>query len=245
MSAQDWKPPPNADPSSILHSAVEDRREGRFARALAKHVWYHNNAVRLEPSQFGVRLSFALGYWMDLAQDYQDAKTALIEVRNETEQAFSKKLTHDLFIDLAAINNRLDEQHRTVEIFKRVVNVDEQQAATFYRWAEKALVSAGCYKVCAPFLKPSSSVNLAIQVYRKELSFENSGITVRGHMVPKRARRSFLKNIATLSALLVHNNRADEARQVCEQACKVLEEETLCAELQAALAGQFPNSARR
>lgn len=245
MSAQDWKPPATPDPSSILHSAVGDRREGRFAQALAKHVWYHNNAVRLEPSQFGVRLSFALGYWMQLSQEYPEALAALIQTRDEAERAFLEKSSPGLFMDVAALNSHLDQQHLTVELFERIALADESNAASIYHLAEDYLVAAGRYDACRPYLQLVPRMERAVECYRRQLSFENSGLSVRGVSTPKLARRNFVYDIATFAALLVHHDRATEARQACEQATEVLQDEHPCEELAAALEGIFPSSDRK
>ena len=51
-----WKPADYQNLESIHTEACEDRRAGRYAEALAKRVWYHENAI-----DSPVRLSFALG----------------------------------------------------------------------------------------------------------------------------------------------------------------------------------------
>src|SRR5687767_3976644 len=76
-------PPENPESSAILREAQADAREKKFEQALAKHVWYHRNALKHQPAQSGVRLSFALSYWKGLADAYQPAFAKLIEVRDE------------------------------------------------------------------------------------------------------------------------------------------------------------------
>ena len=44
--APEWSPPPNPDPEVILEEARADAAAGRNEDALAKYVWFHNNAVR-------------------------------------------------------------------------------------------------------------------------------------------------------------------------------------------------------
>src|SRR5262245_14212562 len=78
-----WKPPANPDPSKILAEAQADARAGRNADALAKHLWFHNNALKIQSTLYGVRLSFALGSWMDLAMQYPPAMQALTRTRDQ------------------------------------------------------------------------------------------------------------------------------------------------------------------
>jgi hypothetical protein len=81
----EWAPPANPDPHKILDEAQDDARAGRYADALAKHVWFHENALKYEPSLAGVRLSFALGYWVAFGNSYPPALQKLKSIRDETD----------------------------------------------------------------------------------------------------------------------------------------------------------------
>ncbi|MFO1093722.1 MAG: hypothetical protein U0992_10475 [Planctomycetaceae bacterium] len=76
-----WQPPYDPDPSDILQEAVDDSRDGRSELALTKFLWFHGNALHYEPSLLGVRLSFALSYWLDFASEYKPAMDAYLRVR--------------------------------------------------------------------------------------------------------------------------------------------------------------------
>src|SRR6188508_1708481 len=112
-----WTPPANPDPSEILHSAARDTRAGSHAQALAKFLWFHNNALRHRPSLGGVRLSFALSYWTALASVYPPARGAFIRTRDEAEAAFRRDPSSlELFHDLAFFNERLGDGARTADL---------------------------------------------------------------------------------------------------------------------------------
>ena len=66
LHANEWSVPKNPDPEAILSEAIADRKAGLYKTALAKHIWFHENALSIQPSQYGVRLSFAISYWLDL-----------------------------------------------------------------------------------------------------------------------------------------------------------------------------------
>ena len=42
-----WTPSEHPDADAILHEAVSDARAGRYAVALAKHIWFHENRTPL------------------------------------------------------------------------------------------------------------------------------------------------------------------------------------------------------
>ena len=72
-SSDTWEPPSSPDPRDILGEARDDREHGRYELALEKHVWFHENALTFRPSLAGVRLSYALDDWLQLAARYPPA----------------------------------------------------------------------------------------------------------------------------------------------------------------------------
>jgi hypothetical protein len=105
-----WTPPAHPNPQAILQEAVEDRVAGRYEDALQKQLWFHKEAVKIQPALVGVRSSFALAYWAHLAAKYPPALEALKKVRAEAEQDVrAGREPVQAFGDVAAINNELDD----------------------------------------------------------------------------------------------------------------------------------------
>jgi hypothetical protein len=73
----------------------------------------------------GVRLSFALGYWLELAACYPEAMQALTAVRDRKAQALTGgKGSFELFHDVAAINGYLHAEPETVALFKQLHQIE-------------------------------------------------------------------------------------------------------------------------
>ena len=89
VAVAEWAPTEPINPSDILNSADEDRASGNYESALQKHLWYHRNALKHDGAQYGVRLSFALSDWADLASKYPPALTALLKERDNAESKVS------------------------------------------------------------------------------------------------------------------------------------------------------------
>jgi hypothetical protein len=161
-----WTPPEAPDPSEILDSAVADTRDGSHADALAKLLWFHHNALRYGAGLSGVRLSFALSYWLRLADLYSPARAAFLRTRDEAEAAFAADPTNfDLFHDLAYMNRYLGDEVRTADEFGRVARQCRAAAKSLYRVAERFLIAAGRYEECGPFLDPPQRLWLAREGY--------------------------------------------------------------------------------
>jgi hypothetical protein len=42
--SDEWTVPTDPDPQTILREAAENTRAGQYELALAKHIWFHENA---------------------------------------------------------------------------------------------------------------------------------------------------------------------------------------------------------
>jgi hypothetical protein len=71
------------DPKKMPREAGALMRQGRYADSLQKHLWFHDHALEHQQALAGVRLSFALAYWLELAACYPEAMQALTAVRVE------------------------------------------------------------------------------------------------------------------------------------------------------------------
>jgi hypothetical protein len=235
-----WTPPESPDPFEIHHSASEDARNGAFEDALAKQLWYHHNALRLAPSHTGVRLSFALGDWVKLGEVYPPARAALVRTRDDTEAAFAADPENfDLFHDLSSLNRELGDRPRTANIFTAVARRDPETAGRLYHVAEPSLIAAGCYAECGPFLDPVNRVAIAREAYTSMKVWEDEEPDGE-FQPPKHARTFFVRDAATLVALLVLNSRGGEVAKVRTEALAVVDDDEFRAMLDAAASGHLP-----
>jgi len=100
-------------------------KQGEYEKALERTLWFHDNALEHEPSMSGVRLSFAMGDWMDLAEKYPPALKAMQKVRDEkTLKLKSGEGNFNLFMDVNAFNRTLKEEDKTIALFRLL---DEKQ----------------------------------------------------------------------------------------------------------------------
>jgi len=241
MLSPTWTPPDDPNPSEILNSTVDDTRTGAYETALAKFLWFHKNAVRLEPGQSAVRVSFALGYWLELANVFPPARDAYIQTRDETESALRADWSNfDLFRDVAYLNRHLGDEIRTADLFAYVATRDHATAQRLYHVAERDLIAVGRYRDCGPFLDSPRRIELAAECYRMSRQFEESS-PQRKVPIPKLARKQYMQNVATLVALLALNDRKVEAHQTREDAYRVLDDDDFRAIMDAAMTGHLPD----
>lgn len=245
-SANEWTPPENPDLQEILNEAQADARRGKYELALAKHVWFHENALKYSPAMTGVRLSFALGYWHELGKVYPPALEKLKEIREETKKRImaddGKHVSFEDFHDLASLNRELGEESETVKVFKFVDEKNPKAAERVFGISEPALIKAKEYVLCGKYLWPEVSVSRALDIFKLDTELK---VEPQFAEVMKKSRdRRFIENGATLVALLVINDRKAEAEQTAAK-LKTVEadadfHEKLAAALDKALAGELP-----
>ncbi|WP_395742664.1 hypothetical protein [Prosthecobacter sp.] len=127
-----------------LQDAQALARAGEYEAALERHEWYHTNALRISPAQYGVRLSFALSDWKRLGEKYPPAMAALTALRDQgTQTVLTGKAPPELFHDVVSINHTLSADDASVKLFKKLDETQPAFAKQCFRFVQDALLSAG------------------------------------------------------------------------------------------------------
>jgi thiol-disulfide isomerase/thioredoxin len=240
--SSEWRPPENPNPGEILKEAKADTAAQRYPVALSKYVWYFENALKYDPAQTGVRLSFALGYWRELAASYPPALDALKLLRDEAEQRFDDGArTVHAVMEIAALNRVLNDDERTRLMFEAVAESDPATAKFVFAFVRPSLVKAKAYTLCGKFLDPQQDLErirkhrqLMIQVYReagKDPHIDMNAISTQ----------MFVEEVATLVALLVLNDRKQDAENIATTAKSEITDTSLHTIIDAALTGTLPD----
>ena len=212
-TSQRWTPPDHPSPQAILDEAKEDADAKRYENALAKHVWYHENALKLEPAQYGVRLSFALNAWVELGQLYPPALEKLRSIRDKDESGLQEgEISDGLFHDLAAINEYLGEDTKTAQLFVWLDQNKPDFAKSVYSVAQPSLIRAKKFDLCGKYLDPEASFKHMLELYK--VHKETGGASPFKSRMLEFGRKNFANSVATLVALLNLNGRRDEAAKI-------------------------------
>lgn len=204
-------------PSKVLEEARQLAAEGKYAEALEKHLWYHENALRIEPAQVGVRLSFALNDWIKLGEKYPKASEALVAIRDRNADRLSKgEGDVRLFQDTASINQYLGEPKRTVDVFKSKKAKNPALARQAYALAEEALVAAGEYKICSEYLTNPMQRLAELTNFRLALIGAKNG--------DPDADRIYADGVSRLIVVLARSGRTEEAENLRKNALATVDD---------------------
>ena len=236
----DWTPPENPDPQAILDEAQADMRARRYKTALAKHVWFHENALEIKPSLYGVRLSFALSYWLELAERHPPALSKLKEIRDQArENVLAGRDAREAFHDMAAINRYLEEHKATAELFETLDEKAPKTAKEVFGLAQPSLIRGKAYSLIGKYVSPDRDFAQMRTMYREDKKLADDRRFGTEHR--EFADKNFSNGSATLVAILAVNDRKEEAEAIAASARAELDDASFHAALDAALKGVVPD----
>jgi hypothetical protein len=135
--------------------AEQAARAGRHEQALREYVWLHHHGLEHDPGFYGVRLSFALGRWIELVAVYPPALIALEEIRNaKTQQLLQGEGNQETFHDVKAINRCLKEDQQTCRLFEHLEIQRPFLAGVCVRFAMDTILECGEPSLVQKYLSP-------------------------------------------------------------------------------------------
>jgi hypothetical protein len=213
--------------TQALEAARELAKQGNYEAALEKHVWFHDNALKIQPSYYGVRLSFALGDWVDLGNVYPKALQKLRSIRDQkTNLLLAGNTDRPLFHDVRSINDFLKDSSATVDLFKRIESANSDFASNIYDLADKALLEAREYALARKYLgDPEKRFATAQRYFEEGIEFAKTSIA------PDPARRAteqiFSEDVCLLIRILHHTGDAEVAARIQQAALEMFDDDKI------------------
>jgi len=220
--------------SAVLQMAIVDKGNGKFDESLAKLQWCFAG----EQGPRAVRTYVVLRAWADLAAQYPPALEALFQIRDEFESACRTSPGFQLFKDCASLNDHLNCDHRTTELFVEISKTDFHSASQFYHVAEKYLVRNGLFHICELFLECEGRVETLIRAFRISTEVEAEH-AIGPYQDLKISRQIFVDGISSLIALLVCTGRKKDATHVYARCQEVLDDLDFRSSMELAMTGVF------
>jgi hypothetical protein len=210
-----------------LQDTVALTRKGDYEEALKRHLWFHEHALEHQPSMYGVRLSFALSYWKQLGAVYPPAIEAMKRVRDESAARLEKGVRNaSLFHDVVSLNDSLEENARTVELFRKLDQDQPASAREYWRMASQQILQARAYDLAKKYV---GNLMAEYEQIKTKLDRMQSAIVGLGRQEALKANseRSFVDETLLLIDLAVALNDMNTARQIQSKALGVVYDERL------------------
>jgi len=179
------------DPGVVLKRGRDAFWAGRYKEALRDFIWFHENALEHDRAYYGVRLSFALGNWKDLADVYPPAMGALEKVRSRAISSLrTGNRDRQLFHDVVSINRELGRVRETYELFRELWQNHPELAKDWGHLAVESVVDAGDFKLASKCLPHPESYLLWLSDRVNE-DLEREGVPRR---TAARRREAYVHN---------------------------------------------------
>jgi tetratricopeptide (TPR) repeat protein len=217
----------SCDAKDQAESALDEARrlaaQGKFQEALEKHVWFHDHALEVRPSYYGVRLSYALSDWVELGKKYPKALETLKGIRDKkTSRLLAGEADRALFHDVESINDHLGESKATVDLFRKIEVARPGFAASVYDLADEALIAAGEYGLAKKYLGDPMT-RLAKAKRRFDEGIQYAKMSRSGDASRQAFESIFTDDIVRIITVLDKTGDSDKAREIQSKALAVLE----------------------
>jgi hypothetical protein len=192
---------------------------GKFKEALDKHLWFHE-ASREITGMGGVRLSYALDTWMELAEKYSPAMEALINLRNTSRDMLLKgNGTFDNFHDLFAINRVLGDSEDTFSVFVEIHNNYPEQAKRYYQVVEELIVEKKAYDICQCYITdPKKKYSQIQHMHEMNIKLIKNNPVMDNDEFREYTKESFVNGVCQLIEILLALHKNDLAKEIQKQA---------------------------
>ncbi len=217
------------DPNQVRDEANELRDKGEYQAALDRYLWYWNHALEYNRGLSGVRLSFLLSEWVELGRRYPAAKQALLDIRARDAQALLDGRGYfNLFMDLSSLNQYLQDENATYEVFMKLRQQDPALARQCFWAAQELLVKRGEYALCAEYLgDPEAAFNRIRLQWEMLKQSEQRWAQSSTASPPKTADRRFADQTCQLILILVKTGHQAEAERIRSQALALVNDPRL------------------
>lgn len=211
------------DAQARLNAARQMTQEGRYEDALPEFEWFFAHALEENRALYGVRLSYCLSAWAELAGKYPPARHALETVRERgATDLLAGQGDFMLFHEIVAIDAALGEQDRTHALFARLMELAPDRAQSLRNIALPAVIAArdfGLAERMLPdpeqFVREQCDMLLRIYTYRRRrlpdpehiahiIDFYANHVGQALAMLKGRGRHPEAARLRSLAANLIH-----------------------------------------
>lgn len=137
---------------TLPSEAMLDYYEGDYVKAHEKYEWYFENAEKLKPSLRGVRVSFCLAGWVDVAKEYPPAMKRITELKKNALKEFNETKSIDAFRDFSCISQYLETGSEVLELFYNYHQSNKELSKKLFRHSYDFLVDKKEWEICAEYM---------------------------------------------------------------------------------------------
>jgi hypothetical protein len=199
-----------------LRDTQDLARAGEYEEAAERYLWFHNHVLEHEPAMNGVRLSSALMSWKELGDVYPPALASIKKVRNEkTDILVQKNGNRHLFHDVAALNNTLEEDAKTIELFRILDKEQPDLAKQCWRAAKDAVITGKAYDLVRKYIgNPVREWDTVKKIYEMNKTRYDDESKTFGDQFKKITEEHFVQGSLKLIELALALDDTESAKEI-------------------------------
>ncbi len=203
-------------------------RDGGYEEALERVLWYHEHVLEHEPSAYGVRLSYALSDWKELGELYPPAIAAMENLRDHNTQLLKDgKGNPSLFHDTMAFNRTLEEDSKTIDLFRILDREQEDLAVQCWKYAKDVVIKTRTVDIAKKYLGDPVQEFMKIKAMH-DMHAANYGREPFDDEVFKSVNEdSFVERVVRLIGVAALIGESASAREIQEKALAVVDDDRL------------------
>jgi len=204
-------------------------RAGQYQEAAERYLWFHNHVLEHEPSMYGMRLTSALMYWKELGDVYPPALASIRKIRDEkTDILVQKSGNHHLFHDVAALNNTLEEDTKTIELFRILDKEQPDLAKQCWRAAKDAVITGKAYDLVRKYIgSPVRELDMLKKIYEAHKAKYDDESKAYGEHFKKFNEDKFVRESLKLIELALALDDTESAKEIQSKALAIFEDDRL------------------
>lgn len=242
----EFAPKSPIDLRQLRSNSNEDMQNKNYAMALAKRVWFHQYALEVNEHYSAVRLSYGLMSWAELGDKYPPAKTLLRYVANYAKHALMEnpKKSYSIIHEYLSINKVLKRTDQSISFFKWLDEHHSKVASRKFHVFRDVLTKHEQFSLYNKYLSPNVDFSQMTSSYVRSIDASKRGVYGDKEKSEEMLRfdtRRYIYDVTRLVAILVMNQRADEAKVIVKKAKLELTSDEFTTLLNSALDGKLPN----
>jgi len=190
-------------------------RDANFAEALERYDYFFEHATAENPYLAGVRLSYCLFEWAELANDYPPALEALQVKKSNARKRFAETGDARAFHDLVSICRVMGADHEAVRLFTDTHVSDRKLASKIVRLIWDDLVAAGQWEICGAYLpRWQDKYRRALEIFDMDMDEENFSAPFSHDEFEAGACDEFVRRVGNILLVLQNTGQVDEAQSL-------------------------------
>ena len=185
--------------------------------------------------------------WAKLGDKYPPAKTLLRYAANYAKHTLmdNPKESFSLIHEYISINRTLERTDQSISFFKWLDTHHPDVASITFHIFQDVLTKHEQFSLYNKYLNPNPNFSQMVSTYGFSIDANKRGVYGDKERTQKMTRsdtKIFIYNVSRLVAILVMNERADEAQSIVKKAKLELSSDEFITSLNSALNGKLPQT---